>query len=53
MKMGIIRLTNIRVFTNHGCMVEEEKIGLEYFLRPIFFKNTIYFYYYCFIINLK
>ena len=28
--MGIIRLTNIRVFTNHGCLVEEEKIGSNY-----------------------
>ncbi|WKW45987.1 dihydroneopterin aldolase [Myroides sp. JBRI-B21084] len=28
--MGIIRLTNIRVFTNHGCLVEEAKIGSDY-----------------------
>lgn len=28
--MGIIRLKNIRVFTNHGCLVEEEKIGSDY-----------------------
>ena len=28
--MGIIRLTNIRVFTNHGCLIEEAKIGSEY-----------------------
>lgn len=28
--MGIIRLTNIRIFTNHGCLIEEAKIGSEY-----------------------
>ena len=28
--MGIIRLTNIRVFTNHGCLIEEAKIGSDY-----------------------
>lgn len=28
--MGIIRLKNIRVFTNHGCLVEEAKIGSDY-----------------------
>ena len=28
--MGIIRLTNIRVFKNHGCLIEEAKIGPEY-----------------------
>lgn len=28
--MGIIRLTNLRVFTNHGCLIEEAKIGSEY-----------------------
>lgn len=28
--MGIIRLKNIRVFSNHGCLVEEEKIGSDY-----------------------
>ena len=28
--MGIIRLKNIRVFTNHGCLIEEAKIGSEY-----------------------
>lgn len=28
--MGIIRLKNIRVFTNHGCLIEEEKIGSDY-----------------------
>lgn len=28
--MGIIRLTNIRVFTNHGCLEEEAKIGSDY-----------------------
>ena len=30
LKMGIIRLTNIRVFTNHGCLIEEAKIGSDY-----------------------
>ncbi|HLW42089.1 MAG TPA: dihydroneopterin aldolase [Flavobacterium sp.] len=28
--MGIIRLKNIRVFANHGCLVEEKKIGSDY-----------------------
>jgi len=28
--MGIIRLKNIRVFTNHGCLIEEAKIGSDY-----------------------
>ena len=28
--MGIIRVTNIRVYGFHGCLVEESKIGSEY-----------------------
>ncbi len=28
--MGVIRLNNIKVFTNHGCLEEEAKIGSEY-----------------------
>ncbi|MFV0248923.1 MAG: dihydroneopterin aldolase [Tenacibaculum sp.] len=28
--MGIIRLNNIRLYTNHGCLVEESEIGSEY-----------------------
>ena len=28
--MGIIRVTDIRLFTNHGCLDEEAKIGSEY-----------------------
>ena len=28
--MGIIKLENIRVFTNHGCLKEETAIGSEY-----------------------
>jgi len=28
--MGIIKLQNIRVHTNHGCLVEESKIGSDY-----------------------
>ncbi|MDT0294689.1 dihydroneopterin aldolase [Mesonia ostreae] len=28
--MGKIKLHNIRVFTNHGCLEEEGKIGSEY-----------------------
>jgi dihydroneopterin aldolase len=28
--MGIIRVNNIRLFTNHGCLDEEAKIGSEY-----------------------
>lgn len=28
--MGIIKVNNIKVFTNHGCLEEEAKIGAEY-----------------------
>ena len=28
--MGIIRLQNIRTFSYHGCLQEEEKIGSDY-----------------------
>ncbi|MDY0780606.1 dihydroneopterin aldolase [Tenacibaculum sp. IB213877] len=28
--MGTIRVNNIKVFTNHGCLDEEAKIGSEY-----------------------
>ena len=28
--MGIIKLQNIRIHTNHGCLVEESKIGSDY-----------------------
>ncbi len=28
--MGIIKINNIKVFSNHGCLEEEEKIGSEY-----------------------
>ncbi len=28
--MGIIKLTNIRTFSYHGCLVEESKIGSDY-----------------------
>ena len=28
--MGIIKVNNIRVFTNHGCLDEEARIGSEY-----------------------
>ena len=28
--MGIIKLTNIRTFSFHGCLVEESKIGSDY-----------------------
>lgn len=28
--MGIIKLENIHVFANHGCLKEETKIGSEY-----------------------
>lgn len=28
--MGIIRISNIRVYAYHGCMVEEGKIGSDY-----------------------
>ena len=28
--MGTIKVSNIKVFTNHGCLEEEAKIGSEY-----------------------
>jgi 7,8-dihydroneopterin aldolase/epimerase/oxygenase len=28
--MGIIKLTNIRTFSFHGCLIEESKIGSDY-----------------------
>ena len=28
--MGIIKVNNIRIFSNHGCLDEEAKIGSEY-----------------------
>lgn len=31
--MGIIRVRDIKIHTNHGCMVEEEKIGSEYIVH--------------------
>ena len=29
-KMGIIKVTNIRVYAYHGCLIEEGKIGSDY-----------------------
>ena len=31
--MSTIRLKNIRIFTNHGCLTEEEKIGSDYLVN--------------------
>lgn len=31
--MSTIRLKNVRIFTNHGCLVEEEKIGSDYLVN--------------------
>ncbi|MCW5519924.1 dihydroneopterin aldolase [Aureitalea sp. L0-47] len=31
--MSRIRLKNIRIFTNHGCLSEEEKIGSDYLVN--------------------
>ena len=28
--MGVIEVNNIKIFTNHGCLEEEAKIGSEY-----------------------
>ena len=28
--MGIIRVNNIKIYSNHGCLVEESKIGSDY-----------------------
>jgi len=33
--MNTIRLKNIRIFTNHGCLDEEEKIGSDYLVNLI------------------
>lgn len=31
--MSTIRLKNVRIFTNHGCLTEEEKIGSDYLVN--------------------
>ena len=31
--MGTIKLQNIQVYTNHGCLIEEEKIGSDYIVN--------------------
>lgn len=31
--MSTIRLKNIRIYTNHGCLIEEEKIGSDYLVN--------------------
>jgi len=31
--MGVIRVKNIKLYANHGCMVEEGKIGSEYIVN--------------------
>lgn len=31
--MSTVRLKNIRIFTNHGCLIEEEKIGSDYLVN--------------------
>jgi len=31
--MSSIRLKNIRIFANHGCLTEEEKIGSDYLVN--------------------
>ena len=31
--MGIIRIKNIKIHTNHGCLDEEEKIGSDYIVH--------------------
>ena len=33
LKMGIIKLKNIRTFSYHGCLVEESKIGSDYIVN--------------------
>ncbi len=33
--MGIIRVQNIRIHTNHGCMDEEAKIGSDYIVNAV------------------
>ena len=31
--MSTIRLKNIRIYANHGCLTEEEKIGSDYLVN--------------------
>ncbi len=31
--MSTIQLKNVRIFTNHGCLIEEEKIGSDYLVN--------------------
>jgi len=31
--MSTIRLKNVRIFTNHGCLIEEKKIGSDYLVN--------------------
>ena len=31
--MGVIRVKNIKLYANHGCMVEEGKIGSDYIVN--------------------
>ncbi len=31
--MSTIHLKNVRIFTNHGCLIEEEKIGSDYLVN--------------------
>ena len=33
LKMGIIKLKNIRTFSYHGCLIEESKIGSDYIVN--------------------
>ena len=33
--MGIIRVHDIKIHTNHGCMEEEAKIGSDYIVNAV------------------
>ena len=42
MSMSKIELKNVRVFTNHGCLEEEEKIGSDYLVNLVVECNLLH-----------
>ena len=39
--MSTIRLKNIRIYANHGCLTEEEKIGSDYLVNLTVKSNLV------------
>lgn len=37
--MGLIKLKDIRIYTNHGCLSQENKIGSEYLVQIVLETN--------------